>query len=284
MKVLYVGVQSSSRTISCLSAGLVSDFIRPHGGQSSAGVPSWPSGPRGVLRADFLSKWVALSGADFGLDALWERGSERRSASLKSNWSSNDNQKVSLIYNVYRLVTLVYEMFTQLLANEFVKLLICGFTAWMGVFHQSNILMTRIFLKMWVCLGLSESMYLAQIPCGNSPTDLSVCFTLLENILSFLPSQLQPWRLKWELTLASCKGEKKVHREIMWACDLLALPHPSKQAACSSFSRFLASFKETRVEWTLASYLHVSLHQLAERWLVGDAHAQRFGGPWQWLM
>lgn len=73
MKELYVGVLSPSRTISCLSASLVSDFIRPHGGQSSAGVLSWPSGPCGALGADFLSKWVTLSGADFGLDALWER-------------------------------------------------------------------------------------------------------------------------------------------------------------------------------------------------------------------
>lgn len=71
-ELYYVGVQSSLRTISCLSSGLMSDFIRPHRGQSSAGVPSWPSGPCGALEADFLSNWVALSGADFGLDALWE--------------------------------------------------------------------------------------------------------------------------------------------------------------------------------------------------------------------
>lgn len=79
------------------------------------------------------------------------------------------------------------------------------------MFHRSKIQMTHIFLNMWVYSGLSEWMYLAQIPCGNSPTDLSVCSTLLENILNFHPVSAVILTIK-------VRAHASVRRlEIMWA-------------------------------------------------------------------
>lgn len=80
--------------ISCVFTGSVSDFIRPHRGQNSAGLLSRPSGPCGVLNADFLSKWVILSGTHYGLDALWGRGSACRTAEGKWKSSSTKDDPV----------------------------------------------------------------------------------------------------------------------------------------------------------------------------------------------
>lgn len=158
------------------------------------------------------------------------------------------------------------------------------FTAWMGVFNQSHkILMTHILLKVWIYSGLSEKIYLAQFLCRKSPTDLSICSTLLENILNVFPSQLQSLPIKCELTPASCVGENCW--DIIWAVlmSVTSWPcHTHQNKVPIHLSWFLQGNMGRMNTCVISTCLFAS--QLAEQSLAGDAHAQQFGTPWQRLM
>ncbi len=139
----------------------------------------------------------------------------------------------------------------------------------MGVFHRSKIPMTHTFLYMWVYSGLSEWMYLAQIPCGNYPTDS------FGKHLKFPPVSAAILSIK-------VRAHASFRRlEIMWAVLMSVTFWPchtyqNKLLVLLSLliSCFILGRKDRMNTCVISSCLFAS--QFAERWLAGDAHAERF--------